>query len=286
MGDTTGLTTYCVGRQTIDVPNDARFKGQSNVFWGSTIERIGDATQTSLASLVDEARARIMDIPPPKGLASPFISERRGENGRFWSSVYYPNGIAGGVAAYETLSVNEPHLYRSTGTISASKADLSYEFERKIANAISATELPVPQEEGFCIDGGIIRLPTTYAEEAELVFLLADAIELVIETETVDEPNTETALAMKESGLRGLEVEGFRPKVLREGKRDLNGREGDELIVQVEDAEGLFVWEFPGKPDDGKDPFIAIRATIPLGGDYEAALALWDLILPTLRPRG
>ena len=158
-------------------------------------------------------------------------------------------------------------------------------FRQEILNGLKTRqEFEVPNKHGICLIGGFI------ADDGKKPFEVHSTVEfdkqhdmsLEIMHGDVLEAGEPTLLQRKVNLGKGAMVKAL-TRTIRQGKRTINGMSGEEKLVKWGGNKYMFFWE-----RDGGDP----RIMMQFGAEKKdgtkrseaEALAIWDTVLPTLKP--
>jgi len=166
----------------------------------------------------------------------------------------------------------------------------------------------IPAGPGFCIDGGFIDIKPEY-ENTALGLLFKEfpdvsfSIRMRKNHNYLQESSSPSALRKNaKERASAIQLASFFSRVttLREGRRQLNGWEGEEILTrrpEYKDDTDAHEFRFfsVGQRHDALHPLLDIRmdtgvkenarASVRPSLTDEAALALWDKLLPTIRVR-
>ena len=166
----------------------------------------------------------------------------------------------------------------------------------------------IPVEQGFCVDGGFVDIQPEYENTAfGLRFKEFPDVRFSIQTlknrDYLQESSSPSALrksARERASVIQLASFFARVTTLREGRRQLDGWEGEEILTrrpEYKDDTDAHEFRFfsVGQRHDALHPLLDIRmdtgvkenakASVKPSLTDEAALALWDKLLPTIRVR-
>ena len=158
-------------------------------------------------------------------------------------------------------------------------------FRQEILSGLKTRqEFEVPNKHGICLIGGFI------ADDGKKPFEVHSTVEfskqhdmsLEIMHGDVLKAGEATLLKRKVDPEKGLLVKAL-TRTIRQGKRTINGMPGEEKLVKWGGNKYMFFWE-----RDGGDPRIMMQfgAEKKDGTKRSEAevLAIWDTVLPTLKP--
>ena len=158
-------------------------------------------------------------------------------------------------------------------------------FRQEILSGLKTRqEFEVPNKHGICLIGGFI------ADDGKKPFEVHSTVEfdkqrdmsLEIIHGDVLETGAPTLIDRKVNLGKGAMVKAL-TRTIRQGKRDINGMSGEEKLVKWDGNKYMFFWE-----RDGGDPRIMMQfGTEKKDGTKRSeaeVLAIWDTVLPTLKP--
>ena len=158
-------------------------------------------------------------------------------------------------------------------------------FRQEILSGLKTRqEFEVPNKHGICLIGGFI------ADDGKKLFEVHSTVEfakqhdmsLEIMHGDVLKAGEATLLKRKVNLDKGVMVKAL-THTIRQGKRTINGMSGEEKLVKWGGNKYMFFWE-----RDGGDPRIMMQfGTEKKDGTKRSeaeVLAIWDTILPTLKP--
>lgn len=172
----------------------------------------------------------------------------------------------------------------------------------------SRSDDEIPAGQGFCVDGGFVDLQpeyenTTFGLRFKEMPDVRFSIRMQRNQDYLQESSTPSALrksAKERASVVQLATFFARIKTLREGRRQLNGWEGEEILTrrpEYKDDTDAHEFRFfsVGQRHNAVHPQLDIRmdtgvkenakANVRPSLTDEAALALWDKLLPTIRVR-
>ena len=158
-------------------------------------------------------------------------------------------------------------------------------FRQEILNGLKTRqEFEVPNKHGICLIGGFIADDgkKTFEVHSTVEFAKQHDMSLEIMHGDVLKAGEATLLKRKVDPEKGLLVKAL-TRTIRQGKRTINGMSGEEKLVKWGGNKYMFFWE-----RDGGDPRIMMQfgAEKKDGTKRSEAevLAIWDTVLPTLKP--
>ena len=158
-------------------------------------------------------------------------------------------------------------------------------FRQEILNGLKTRqEFEVPNKHGICLIGGFIADDGKKPFEVHSTVEFAKQHDMSLEIMHGDvlKAGEATLLQRKVDPEKGLLVKAL-TRTIRQGKRTINGMPGEEKLVKWGGNKYMFFWE-----RDGGDPRIMMQfgAEKKDGTKRSEAevLAIWDTVLPTLKP--
>ena len=158
-------------------------------------------------------------------------------------------------------------------------------FRQEILNGLKTRqEFEVPNRHGICLIGGFIADDGKKPFEVHSTVEFAKQHDMSLEIMHGDvlKAGEATLLKRKIDPEKGLLVKAL-THTIRQGKRTINGMSGEEKLVKWGGNKYMFFWE-----RDGGDPRIMMQfgAEKKDGTKRSEAevLAIWDTVLPTLKP--
>jgi hypothetical protein len=307
------MKTVCVGRYLIDVPNQATVGLSREMISGFTIDAVQES-EAVFRERVAEREAMIgargtVDSAQPGGMVEARDLRVPGLIGRTF--IYGRDrtyGFEGGRRVdVDWVSVeSHAHLGGLTLTLSMKYAS---EDDAKLAETLLAQlrlrdEHEIPAVPGFCIEQAIFvePLPSHSNEQVAMSLGLPDHpdLSLVFFSLAGGKPAPGLLARTAEVDAAATADELLRVSKLREGKRSVNGIDGEEVLERVRELNFTtgygFNWEVSGTDDNLLRPFLSLEL---LTGNSErpggkpvdsslhedAVLALWDSISSSIRLR-
>ena len=158
-------------------------------------------------------------------------------------------------------------------------------FRQDFINGLKTRqEFEVPNRHGICLIGGFIADDGKKPFEVNSTVEFAKQRDMSLEIMHGDvlEAGEPTLLQRKVNLGKGAMVKAL-TRTIRQGKRTINGMSGEEKLVKWGGNKYMFFWE-----RDGGDPRIMMQfgAEKKDGTKRSEAevLAIWDTVLPTLKP--
>jgi hypothetical protein len=308
------MKTVCVGRYLVDVPAQAEVSLSGGMLSGFEIasqEESETAFRERIAKREAEIEAKGVEAPAngPSGMVEvrdlriPSLIGRTMIYGRTRSHGF-ENGRRVNV---EWVSVEtHAHLGGLSVSLSAQYVDESdaLEAEALLTHLKLRGENEVPAAPGFCIWGAVFVDPLPMHKNEHMVMHLGlpDHPDLALSLLSVAGGNPSAGLLARAAQTDGSMSPDVLMRVtkLREGKRNINGIDGEELLVRAREFNftttyGL-TWEAGGVTDDFVQPFLSLELRTGVnerpGGKpvdtslhEDALLALWDSIASSIRQR-
>ena len=158
-------------------------------------------------------------------------------------------------------------------------------FRQEILNGLKTRqEFEVPNKHGICLIGGFIADDGKKPFEVHSTVEFAKQHDMSLEIMHGDvlKAGEPTLLQRKVNLGKGAMVKAL-TRTIRQGKRTINGMSGEEKLVKWGGNKYMFFWE-----RDGGDPRIMMQfGTEKKDGTKRSeaeVLAIWDTVLPTLKP--
>ena len=172
----------------------------------------------------------------------------------------------------------------------------------------SRADNEIPAGQGFCVDGGFVDVEPEYENTAlglrfKEIPDVSFSISMRKNRDYLQESSSPSALRKSAKGRASvIQLATFFARIttLREGRRQLDGWEGEEILTrrpEYKDDTDAHEFRFfsVGQRHDALHPLLDIRmdtgvkenakASVRPSLTNEAALALWDKLLPTIRVR-
>jgi hypothetical protein len=307
------MKTVCVGRYQVDVPAQAEVSFSGAIIDGfsfETIEESDTAFGERLAAREIEivARATANDgsggMVEARDLHIPGISGRTfiyGRNHSYW--------FEGGRRIDDEWVAVEIHAHVEgiSVTLSSKFADeaMAASAEALVSRLQVRGASEVPAKPGFCVERAVFAepLPAHTSEHTVMHLRLPSHPNLSLTLASIagGTPGTSllTRVAKAEADTSAETL--LRMNKLREGKRSINGIDGEEVLVRARELNFTttygFSWDAPGAKDDLLQPYLSLELQTGMsarpGGKpvdtslhEDALLALWDSIASSIRLRG
>ena len=294
---------YCSGRYQLRLPSKRRhgstwlkYNGWSVMVmfndWKRNVRNINEFKQNGRAGtkIVVDTRTLIPDRA--------MMQVRRG--GYHWENIIGKDGMPYEADLYFKLDNDDAYIVRSFFYIPADnkKAPANWKsqekeaintiekkFRQEILNGLKTRqEFEVPNKHGICLIGGFIADDGKKPFEVHSTVEFAKQHDMSLEIMHGDvlKAGEATLLQRKVDPEKGLLVKAL-TRTIRQGKRTINGMSGEEKLVKWGGNKYMFFWE-----RDGGDPRIMMQfgAEKKDGTKRSEAevLAIWDTVLPTLKP--
>ena len=294
---------YCSGRYQLRLPSQRRhgsthldYNGWSVMVmfndWKRNVRNINEFKQNGRAGtkIVVDTRTLIPDR------AMMQVTRRDFE----WEHIIRDRGMPYEADLYFKLDNDDAYIVRSYFRIPSDhgKAPANWKAQEKEAiNTIekkfrqeilsglkTRQEFEVPNRHGICLIGGFIADDGKKPFEVHSTVEFAKQLDMSLEIMHGDvlKAGEATLLQRKVDPEKGLLVKAL-TRTIRQGKRTINGMSGEEKLVKWGGNKYMFFWE-----RDGGDP----RIMMQFGAEKKdgtkrseaEALAIWDTVLPTLKP--
>ena len=294
---------YCSGRYQLRLPSKRRhgsthlgYNGWSVMVmfndWKRNVSTINETKQNGRdgTDIVVDTRTLIPDRA--------MMQVTRG--GFHWENIIGKDGMPYEADLYFKLDNDEAYIVRSFFYIPAEngKAPANWKAQEKEAiNTIekkfrqeilsglkTRQEFEVPNRHGICLIGGFIADDGKKPFEVHSTVEFAKQHDMSLEIMHGDvlKAGEATLLQRKVNLDKGVMVKAL-THTIRQGKRTINGMSGEEKLVKWGGNKYMFFWE-----RDGGDPRIMMQfgAEKKDGTKRSEAevLAIWDTVLPTLKP--
>ena len=294
---------YCSGRYQLRLPSHRRhgsthldYNGWSVMVmfndWKRNVRNINEFKQNGRAGtkIVVDTRTLIPDRA--------MMQVRRG--GYHWENIIGKDGMPYEADLYFKLDNDDAYIVRSFFYIPADnkKAPANWKaqekeaintiekkFRQEILNGLKTRqEFEVPNKHGICLIGGFIADDGKKPFEVHSTVEFAKQHDMSLEIMHGDvlKAGEPTLLKRKVNLDKGVMVKAL-THTIRQGKRTINGMSGEEKLVKWGGNKYMFFWE-----RDGGDPRIMMQfGTEKKDGTKRSeaeVLAIWDTVLPTLKP--
>ena len=296
---------YCSGRYQLRLPSKRRhgsthlsYNGWSVMVmfndWKRNVSTINETKQNGRdgTDIVVDTRTLIPDRAIMQVTRSDFSWER--------SITVKEKGMPYEADLYFKLDNDDAYIVRSYFYIPAEngKAPANWKtqekeaintmekkFRQEILNGLKTRqEFEVPNKHGICLIGGFIADDGKKPFEVHSTVEFAKQHDMSLEIMHGDvlKAGEPTLLQRKVNLGKGAMVKAL-TRTIRQGKRTINGMSGEEKLVKWGGNKYMFFWE-----RDGGDPRIMMQfGTEKKDGTKRSeaeVLAIWDTVLPTLKP--
>jgi hypothetical protein len=313
---TGNMKTVCVGRMLIDLPKNAHIEMYEQWIEGFDIDAFAESEEVfnkRVAAREAEIRAKPDRLGGNRNME--VVKDVRTGSGLVGRMFVHSRNVTEGMEGYsrETLRhfhyegvALEAHVHGNGLSIDVTAKDYDPDrienLPRLVAQLVPNPANRIPTEPGFCLDHAYVREPlrADQAERITMAVRLPDNPDIGINFDTIagTKPDPRTLLERNaESRARRPAALNLLVTELRAAPRTIGGFAGDELVRQVIEASGVFVygfeWELNGTEDNVLVPDIRL-AMVTGRGDGEpvrsslaapAAMALWDRISSSMRVR-
>ena len=294
---------YCSGRYQLRLPSQRRhgsthldYNGWSVMVmfndWKRNVRNINEFKQNGRAGtkIVVDTRTLIPD-------RAMMQVTRKGFG---WEDLVGDDGMPYEADLYFKLDNDDAYIVRSYFYIPAEngKAPANWKtqekeaintmekkFRQEILNGLKTRqEFEVPNKHGICLIGGFIADDGKKPFEVHSTVEFAKQHDMSLEIMHGDvlKAGEATLLQRKVNLGKGTMVKAL-THTIRQGKRTINGMSGEEKLVKWGGNKYMFFWE-----RDGGDPRIMMQfGTEKKDGTKRSeaeVLAIWDTVLPTLKP--
>ena len=294
---------YCSGRYQLRLPSKRRhgsthldYNGWSVMVmfndWKRNVRTINETKQNGRdgTDIVVDTRTLIPDR------AMMQVTRRDFE----WEHIIRDRGMPYEADLYFKLDNDDAYIVRSYFRIPSDhgKAPANWKIQEKeaintmekkfrqeiLSGLKTRQEFEVPNKHGICLIGGFIADDGKKPFEVHSTVEFAKQHDMSLEIMHGDvlKAGEATLLKRKVDPEKGLLVKAL-TRTIRQGKRTINGMPGEEKLVKWGGNKYMFFWE-----RDGGDPRIMMQfgAEKKDGTKRSEAevLAIWDTVLPTLKP--
>ena len=294
---------YCSGRYQLRLPSKRRhgsthldYNGWSVMVmfndWKRNVRTINETKQNGRdgTDIVVDTRTLIPDR------AMMQVTRRDFE----WEHIIRDRGMPYEADLYFKLDNDDAYIVRSYFRIPSDhgKAPANWKIQEKeaintmekkfrqeiLSGLKTRQEFEVPNKHGICLIGGFIADDGKKPFEVHSTVEFAKQHDMSLEIMHGDvlKAGEATLLKRKVDPEKGLLVKAL-TRTIRQGKRTINGMSGEEKLVKWGGNKYMFFWE-----RDGGDPRIMMQfgAEKKDGTKRSEAevLAIWDTVLPTLKP--
>ena len=298
---------YCSGRYQLRLPSHRRhgsthidYNGWSVMVmfndWNRNVRNINEFKQNGRAGTKIVVDTRTL-IP---GQAMMQVTRKRFG----WEDLVGDDGMPYEADLYFKLDNNDAYIVRSFFYIPAEnkKAPANWKAKEKelingmekkfrqdfLNNLRVRQEFEVPNRHGICLIGGFIeddgKKPFTAHTTVEFAKQHDMSLEIMHgdELEKGEPTLLQRDIAPEKSALAKIfKITGYR--TIRQGPRTINGMSGTEKLIKWDGNKYMLIWE-----RDGGNPRIMMQfGTEKKDGTKRSeaeVLAIWDTVLPTLKP--
>lgn len=310
---TSKMTTICVGRFLIDIPEGSNIQFSSARIAGVDINAWANSSEKQLQAKIDEKLQELEGQTNEYHLPS-LEKNVIADAINFKATILYHgrekplvkisygkkvNGIEQGISI-DAWGVHGDRAYRFIGKHLASPRS-----ENNVLNVVKRFEsrntAQIPEAPGFCIEDGIVHDPIA-ASENESVAMFASVKgypDIAIRLDTsVNVDRLQDSLLVRDAQNSVKKANASNFKKLRMGARSINGLEGEEVLNKVKEHNGTsahyFMWASMGKMHDVLSPKLTLELETGVGrpGEQinsslsdEAVVELWDRVSSSIRLR-
>lgn len=309
------MTTVCIGRFLIDMPEEARLELARPRIDGFDISSF-DEPEAGFKVRLGQREARLRSSPDQFGGNRNLESVRdvKTDNGVVGTIFVHSRTVAQGTRnrglkleryRYEGVAVEAMvHGQGMSFDLSADKYDPSLveDLPKLVAKLVPNPSNKPPTEPGFCVYRAWFRDPLT-ADQGEEIMIHARLpshpdIEFMAILAAGTKPTTQGLLERTMEAEAGLAPdEKGRISNLRAARRTIDGLAGDEVVTRVVEMNDAIVytfwWEVDGTEDNVLVPHFVFKmyvgkgekGPVPSSLSQDAAMALWDKISSSIRLR-
>lgn len=302
---------WCIGRFVLDRPAASEISNQRYEFEGDKLETQYNVSLTVYRAKIEnrenELRSKKRIYPGDgKERNHPWLEKAFSPTNNSRVFIYRDAAAEGVDLPFDS----EGHVYDAgtlfniTGRIGSSVIDKIEDiYGNEIRRIRARDNWAVPQESGFCFDGGIVTGSSTSTEEVSQSFALMPGRPALLVIQMRDsvpqdknEPLTKTLPELRAQ----LSRQPGHYRVLREAKRTVAGMNAEEVLFELKDG-GITSYRFyllaPGDPSTLAKPHTAVQLLLGAGSpdltpeqatspvDEAGALQVWDTLLNSLRLR-
>ena len=298
---------YCSGRYQLRLPSKRRhgsthidYNGWSVMVmfndWNRNVRNINEFKQNGRAGTKIVVDTRTL-IP-----GQAMMQVTRG--GFHWENIIGKDGMPYEADLYFKLDTNDAYIVRNFFYIPADnkKAPANWKAKEKelidgiekkfrqdfLNNLRVRQEFEVPNRQGICLIGGFIADDGKKQFTAHTTVEFAKQHDMSLEIMHGDELKKgeptllQRDIAPEKSALAKIfKITGYR--TIRQGPRTINGMSGTEKLIKWDGNKYMLIWE-----RDGGNPRIMMQfGTEKKDGTKRSEaeiLAIWDTVLPTLKP--
>lgn len=299
--------TYCVGRFLVDVPADAQIGGQAYEYRFGRVD--SDASTESEEQFTNQMNQREADLKAGKDKDQYALAGTKSPSPAIRVFELSQQMLLGPSVGFEAYRWDHGHVFsmRQAGFIAAKYPGVLSELETTLLPNLRARPVDEsPSQPGFCLKDGFIANDgkTAQHEDAGISFKFArwPGVLVSVRTITVSKLGEPTLLHRADSGSVPDAFANLvhQIKTVRRGTREINGRNGEELLETVPTEGGYrlhqFRWEAQGTEiSDPLKPTLIVEfesGMTSVNGDPvrpkltdDEAVAVFDAVANSLRIR-
>jgi hypothetical protein len=309
------MTTVCIGRFLVDMPDETQLELARPRIDGFDISSV-DETDADFQVRLGQREARLRATPDRLGgnRNVELVREVKTDNGVVGKIFVHGRTVREGTRLrgleqeryrFEHVAVEAlVHGQGMSFDLSAEKYDPDQieNLSRLVAKLVPNPENRMPTEPGFCVDRAWFRDPLT-ADQGEQIIMHARLpshpdIDLMLILAAGNKPDKQSLLERSaDVDAKMSQSEKMRLSNLRAEPRTIGGIAGDELVTRaVENNDAIvygFWWEVNGTEDNVLIPHLSFtmetgksdNGPVPSSLSQKAAMALWDKISSSIRLR-
>lgn len=279
----------------MDVPEQAKLKATSAVYWGFDITQIA-ASKNSFSSFIKEKILSLNKVS--QSGQKQLVKENAGASADSHIILYFedPNRSRSLKLLGYKNEISTGKIQQISTPVSQEKKDVSAEYASKLLSLIrSSTSIETSSAQGLVIDTYYIAASDpTAGERVTAGFDFPDNISFGFSTH-VREPSTEAGLMERTKKAMGAPELANTSQIMRTNKRSVASFEGEEVIYKnlkgsPEAVTHNFEWQCKGRNQIAAP---AMKLSMELRGDPnspatmsdEDALNLWDTVLKSVQVR-
>ncbi|NHZ39139.1 T6SS immunity protein Tli4 family protein [Massilia aquatica] len=310
---TSKITTVCVGRFLIDIPEGAKIQFSSARVASVNINTWQNYTEKQLLAHIEEqlhtVEGKLNEYELPSleknivvdavnfkttilyyGREKPFVEIVNGQK---------VNGIEEAINV-DAWGISGDRGYRFIGKYLASPRS-----ENSVLNVVkrfeSRSSMQIPDAPGFCTEEGMVHDPIAAAENESVAMFasIAGHPDVAIRLDTsvnVDRVQDSVLVRDAQNDIKRENPSIF--KEMRKGTRAFNGLKGEEVLDKIKRQNGtsahFFMWASMGKMHDVLSPKLTLELETGVGRPGEkinsslsddAVVELWDRVSSSIRLR-